>query len=245
MTTKRLLVGGLFSLALGLFLWNGPVLAGAKPAVTQPARWVHVSSVGEQIVGMKKEITIDAATAANLFIGEFLRVREGWEKKIARKVESAADARSVPEDVKKIWIEARDKTAFAKVVKFSEKELILVVVEHKGTYLYHQYYECKARFRLPRGKKVDALFNVRSLEKTYGTRHKGLQQGDSVAKVTKKLGKPDATISYQPVGFYKLCYFKENVIITVDANLIESIELKVPQSVKDEVKKKGRKLIRY
>ncbi|HMF13153.1 MAG TPA: hypothetical protein VKE94_12640 [Gemmataceae bacterium] len=84
MKTKRWLVGGL-SLALILFLLNGPGRAGEKSRDTSAPRWVRVSSVGEQIVDMKKEIALDAATATKVFVKEFPHLRHGWEKHIPGK----------------------------------------------------------------------------------------------------------------------------------------------------------------
>jgi hypothetical protein len=42
-------------------------------------------SVGEQIVDMKKEIALDAATATKVFVKEFPHLRDGWEKHIPGK----------------------------------------------------------------------------------------------------------------------------------------------------------------
>jgi hypothetical protein len=221
------------------------VLTGEPPTDPQRVHWIQVTYFGNEIVDMKKEIAIDAATAAKLFRGEFPYLRDDWEKNIPGTLENAADARSIPDDVKKNWITARDNMTRAKVSSFSEKELIVLVIEHKGTYLWQQFYECKALFRIPRGKEVDALFQVPALEKYYGAKYKGLKHGDPESEVTRKLGKPDATIRYQPGAYYRLCFFKDNVIITIIEGCLESIEFGVPQSLKDEVKKSGRELVRF
>lgn len=244
MMSARILAISLCVLMLDLLYWTYPVQAGEKPA-PMPIHWINVSPVGFQVVGMKKEIALDAATTVKLFVKDFPHLREGWQKNIPAKVEPAANAATIPEVPQGLWTPATDMTPFATVVKFSEKELIVLVLAHKGNYLYYQVSDCLAQFRLPRDKAIDALFNVAALEKTYGAKHKGLKHGDPAAEVTKKLGAPDARISYAPKHFYKLCYFKDNVIITINQNRIESIEFNVPQSLKDEVKEKGPNLVGF
>src|SRR5262249_19880655 len=134
---------------------------------------------------------------------------------------------------------------FATVLQFSDKELIALVVEYKGQYLWNQYHECLARLRFPRDRQLDAIFEVTELEKTYGAEHKGLKQGDSVELVLAKLGKPDAVIHYQAASFYKICYFKDDVIISITGQRIERFDFGVPDGIKEEVKKNGLDLNRF
>jgi hypothetical protein len=210
------------------------------------ARWVTTSSIDFELVWMKKEVALDADTAAKLFTKDFPHLREGWEKQLPGKPENAPGARDVPDGVKKTWIEAKkEEKPYATVFQFSDKELIVLVVIYRGTYLWHSYHECLARLRLARGKEIDALFGVASLEKTYGAQLKGLRQGSSLAEVKKKLGEPDGRIGYQAAGLEKLIYFKDDVIITVTYGQIERFDFGVPESLKDEIKRKGPNLLRY
>jgi hypothetical protein len=217
-----------------------------KAPAPPPVRWVKTSSIDVEIVAMKTELALDAEAAAKLFVKDFPHVREGWEKSVPGKIEEEKNAQAVPESVQKVWIPAKkDEKPYAAILQFSDKELIVVVLEFKGTYLWHQYLECKARLRVARSKEVDALFDVASLEKTYGAEYKGLKQGDSAKDVIKTLGQPDATIGYQAMGLENLCYFKDDVIITINTGRIERFDFGVPDSLKKEVKKNGPRLLRY
>jgi hypothetical protein len=251
MTAKALFI--LSCCATALIVSQGDWLARADDKQTQevkaPApplvRWVKISSIDVEIVGMKKEIALDAEAAAKLFVKDFPHIGEGWEKKVPGKIEDDKGAQTIPDDIKKVWIPAKDDKPYATVLEFSDKELIVVVMEHKGRYLWHLYYECKARLRVTRSKEVDALFDVASLEKTYGAEHKGLKQGDSAKDVIKTLGEPDARIGYQAAGLENLCYFKDDVIITINTGRIERFDFGVPDSLKEEVKKNGPRITRY
>ena len=241
MTSKML---SLCSLALVLPVWclvSSEQQRKADPVV----RWISTRTVDTELVSMKKEITIDAETAMKVFAKESPYLRENWEKAIPGKIENAKEAQSIPDGVKKIWIESKDKKPHASVLQYSDKELIVVVVMHKGTYLWHQYYECLARLRMPRNKEIDAIFNVASLEKSYGAEYKGLRQGTPEKDVIDKLGKPDGRIGFQAGGYYKLCYFKDDVIVTITYGRIESIETGIPKELKEELNKNGGSVLRY
>jgi hypothetical protein len=209
-------------------------------------RWVTTESIDVELVGMKKEMALDADAAAKLFTKDFPHLRDGWEKLLPGKPENAPGARDVPDSVKKAWIEAKEgEKPYASVLQFSDKELIVVVRRPRGRYLWHIYYECLARLRLPRGKDVDDIFEVARLEKTYGAQLKGLRQGSSLAEVKKALGEPDGRIGYQAAGLEKLVYFKDDVVITMTIGRVERFDFGVPDSLKDEIKRKGPNLLRY
>lgn len=218
--------------------------AADKPAAPEPVRWYEASSVGVRVVGMKKEIALDAEGAAKIFAGNFL-LRDGWEKHIPAKVETAADAATIPDGVKTHWQPAREAKPHAHVLRFTAKEVVVLIVRHEGTYLTHQFHECLARFRLPRGKAVDKLLDMATSDGLYASTHKGLEQGSTADAVEKALGKPDATESYQVVGYYRQYYFADDVCVTIRDGRVESMSKKLSKELVAELKKKGPHIVRY
>jgi hypothetical protein len=244
--SRALLMFGLAAVVLTLPAWCCSGRADEQRQAGPQTRWVKTSTIDLELVGMKKETALDADTAAKLFTKGFPHLREGWQKHLPGKPENAPGARDIPDDVKKIWIKAKDEEKpYATVWQFSDKELIVLVVEYKGSYLWHSYHECLARVRLPRTKEIDALFEMASLEKTFGAEYKGLRQGSSLAEVKKKLGEPDGRIGYQAAGLETLIYFKDDVVITMTYGQIERFSFGVPDSLKEEIKKKGPGLLRF
>ena len=237
MTSRKWIIWILFFLALIPWVGSGILGAEKKPAADSSVRWVKVYSIGDEFIGMKKEIRVDDNSVKKLFAKDRPYLRENWRAAVSEKIETAPGAKRIPEGVEKGWIEAKDKNPYARVLQFSEKELIVLIVAPKGIYLWHHFHECLARLRISRNKEIDAIFKVPSLEKTYGAIYKGLKQGDSVEKVKKRLGEPDVTNTFQAVGFETLCYIKEDIIITINAGEIERIDRGVPESIKKKTEK--------
>jgi hypothetical protein len=233
---------GLAAAVLLLPAWPS---TGEGAPLPEGPRWVTTRTIDAELVGMKKEIAIDAATASKLFVKDFPHLRDGWEKNVPGKIENASGAQEVPKSVEAVWIKAKDEKPYAAVLQFSDKEVVVLVLVPRGRYLWHHYSECQARLRVPRDKEIDALFNVASLEKTYGAQYKGLRQGDPGQEVKKKLGEPDGRIGYQAAGLEKWVYFKDDVIITMTIDKVERFDFGVPESLKEEIKKKGPRLTRY
>ena len=200
-----------------------------EPAVP----WTEMSQQGHHIVGMKKEIAIDADTALKIFVKEPPRLSKDWEKHVPGKIENAADAAdadSIPEGAIKIGLPGTGESQ-AGLLRYSENELVVVIEQHKWNYLWHNYYECKARLRLPRSQEVDALFGLADIEKAHKTVFKGIKRGDSEEAVIKALGNPDRAITYQPAGYFQFVYAKENVIIHFDEFRVATIVFTVPQAL--------------
>jgi hypothetical protein len=145
------------SMALVLLGWPFITSSAEPPA----GRWVRAYSIDFQVVAMKKEIAITAKTASKLFTKAFPHLQENWKKEIPAKVENTKNGGTIPKGVDRIWIKPTETKPYAMTYQFSKKEIVVLVLQHKGTYLWHQYYECLARFRLPRNKNTDAIFKIR------------------------------------------------------------------------------------
>ncbi|MCE9533632.1 MAG: hypothetical protein K8T89_21275, partial [Planctomycetes bacterium] len=188
-------------------------------AVPKPSeRWIDAGDMTyDEICNMKKEMTIDAKMAQKLFKSDYPYLRETWEKEIAEKFEDSDDAKSfnaIRATYGERWAERENEKQVARLIRFSDKEIIVLVLRERGGWISRKIYECSAHFRIPRTGKVDELFCLDQLEKSYGAEFKGLKQGSCVEDVTKALGEHDAEISFQACYYFRYCYFKHDVTIT-------------------------------
>jgi len=132
-----------------------------------------------------------------------------------------------------------EKPGFADVREFSTKSIRVMILKPQGTHLWHHNYECLANFDIPRNAKIDEIFKVTALEKLYRQTIKGVGHGDSEETVNKTLGAPDATHSYQPFGFFKKIYFKDDVIILFQDHRVKTITRGVSPELKKEIEGNG------
>ena len=99
--------------------------------------------------------------------------------------------------------------------------------------------ELLATFRIVRNPQVDKLFNVADLERLYAGRYKGIGSGDSEKAAIETLGEPDLIESWQPGGYFRYSYFKDDIMIQFQDSCVKTIQRGVPPSLKKKRKKEG------
>ena len=229
----------------GLFigLWTAKPAAGAKP-LPPLEHWYQLETILDRVMELKKEVVIDAGTAAKI-LGPDRALLDDWQAHLPAKMANAPDAETVPEAVKRDWRPARgDEKPFFRVLKFSAKDVVVMVLQDQGSYRGRPFEKCLACVRVARSKDVNDLVGLASLAALYERTYKGLKHGDLEGDVQKLLGKSDGTLIYMYFGFYQAFYFKDDIVVTFDCGRILHIETPVPQGIKDEIKAKGPGLVR-
>jgi hypothetical protein len=197
----------------------------------KPERWVEVVEIGEDICNLKKEIDLTPDQAGKVFQKAFPWLQAEWRDQLPSKFEPAPGAHGLPLPKDRL-LKPHDPTPYATVLRFSATQVVVVVLKPEGGELWHGSYDCLACVKVARSAEIDALFGIDGMEKTYGGVHKGLKQGDTEESVVKTLGKPDAVITTQAVGYFDYFYFKDDIVITFLYNRIQKFKSGVPESVK-------------
>lgn len=216
-----------------------PARAGEAPKLE---KWFDVSSVQDNIIWEKKLIVLTSSTAMEVFTKKSPNVVANWREKIDAPIENLPNAKGINEAVVPSLRKAKDKAIpYAELRKFSPYNLQVMILKPAGSYRWHHYYECLASFQIPRSAAVDALFNVRNLERPYRATIQGIGYGHSEQKVLETLGEPDFTVNYQPVGYFELAYFGEDVTIEFQNNRVKTIS----RGVSPDWKKKAEQGIKH
>jgi hypothetical protein len=204
--------------------------------------WFDLRGIGEEIVEEKKEILLTPKIALELFQKEHPKIKPDWQEKLGQPIEPAPKASKIPEGVLKDMV-MQEGNPYAQILGFSGRFVQVMIVQPKGYYLWHRYSACLANFKIPRDAESDKIFDVAELERIYTFRYKGLGYASSEKEVLKVLGEPDATVTYQPFGYFILYYFKDNVTIRFQDSYVRAITPEVPAEIKEEVKEHGKNII--
>jgi hypothetical protein len=213
-----------------------------KPAEQPKEKWYDVRTIGQEIVRQKKEMCLTSQQALKIFRKEKPYFQTDWQAKLKEPVQDAPDATGIPEGALKIMREMKGEP-LAHVIGFSKSEALIMILRPRGNYLWHLYSECLANFKVTRNAQFDALLGISALENTFAFEYKGVGYGDFEKKVSAVLGKPDASETFQAFGYYRLYYFKDDIVIEFQNNLVRVITRGVPEEIKVRVKQNGPNIV--
>jgi len=206
---------------------------GARWPAELPA-WVEPTGIGMHIVGNKRLIELDEATAEAIFVDASGPVAPDWRAMIEAPVQPADDAQPIPEKVREMGSqEPPDRPAQPIVLRFSADAVELMLARQRMSYLWHEYYQCLARFRAPRTPKLDAALGLGALTRQYATVHAGVAHGMTMQAAIDRLGQPDASRFYQPVGYRTHYFFDQDLVIDAWQRRVKRIEPGVPEHIRN------------
>lgn len=226
-----------------LLLGQGSLI-NADAGPREPEKWHDVRRIGDSICDEKKEILLSPDKARQMFTKDPPHIKDAWQNELEERVEPAPKTVHLPERSTFLELPEKMRRPYAEVVRFSQRQVVVMVLERRGNYLWHQYLECLAAFRMPRDPQVDELFGVDNLDRLYASRCKGIASGDSEKTVLKTLGEPDLVESWQPIGYFRYSYFADDVAIQFQDFRVKTIQHGIPPSLKKEAKQKGKRITR-
>ena len=191
----------------------------------EPEKWYNVCGIGDSICNEMKEILLSPDRAHKIFTKDAPHIKDGWKNELKEQVEPASKTIHFPEKGTFIELPKEARRPYAQVVRFSQRQVVVMILVREGNYLWHQYLECLAAFRILRDPQVDELFGVADLERLYAGRYKGIGSGDSEKAVLKSLGKPDLIEDWQPWGYFRYSYFTDDVMIKFQDFQLSSCKL--------------------
>lgn len=194
-----------------------------------------VHGVGDAIYEQKQEIALSPEVALRMFTKEFPHVRSTWKDEVRHPIKMATNAWPMPAQVIPIADE-KQRQPRAVVTQFSERQVIVMIQQPAGSYLWHHYTECLGAFRVKRTPQVDELLGLTNLVAQYAATYKGIGYGSSKQDVIKTLGEPDAAESTQAVGYFRYWYFKDDLTIQFQDGWVKYTQRGVPAAVKEEFK---------
>lgn len=222
-----------------LLLLGTPVSRGADTNTSSVEKWYDVQGLGAKIYEEKRAVLLPAEAALNMFTKEFPHIKSTWQEELKSPIEAAPKSWPAPTNG---FVPYRGEELMprAVVTQFSEQHIEVMIQRPIGYYLWHGYAECLGTFRIARDSRVDELFGVTNLVLHYATPYKGIGYGSSREAVIKALGEPDASESYQAMGYFRYSYFKDDIVIQFQNFVVKWIQRGVPAELKEEVKQGGK-----
>ena len=190
---------------------------------------ISTREIGDELLNQKEIVKVTADQAPLIFAAGPTHLRADWRTHLPEQIGGVINGpgpQSPPSTP--AYSPPKDTEPHAQVTGFTSKILFISIYRPAGNYLWHAYLDEIAHVMVPRTPELDKIFDLPSLESTYGATYKGLRQGDTHTTVIETLGPPEKTEPTQAVNYTHLIYAGGTVRIDMLDNSIQSFHIAAP-----------------
>jgi hypothetical protein len=212
--SRRLLAATLIaSSAFGLASVSGckctrspdPGAATGSASAARPEHWVSTQSHDLFIVEDKRDIDLTADQAEALFLDHFPKLRSDWRSHVRGPIEPRPGARPRPDAGEPLLV-PRQSAPVAIVTGYSDRMVVVKVLEPLGRMRGYRVHACHASLRIPRQARLDELLGLEQLANTFGREVRGIRQGSTPEQVRAALGEPTRKHQTKLPGYFRWYY---------------------------------------
>ena len=218
-----------------------PIALTLTPLHREEAGWVNRVSIDTYIVDEKQRLDLTPEDALAIISSDRGDLADNWRELVKGEIATKPDARKLP-DRGKLNLMKLPAPPEARVVRFSKDAVDVMVLRQVGSYFWHQFHECVASFRIPRGQAIDERLGVAKLEKPHWS---GVKIGQPRAEVVKVLGEPDGIRLSQADGQEYHYYLNEQISIEVQRGRVFEVKHNAANAFIEAMIKEQGKVLKF